>query len=58
MRKYHLSHLIIRLSADGNDVERAGTVELLRRFKEALEKIRVRGIAPKMCVILARREAV
>ena len=46
---------VICLSAGGNDVERTGSVELLRCFKEALGRIRDKGGVPVVCGIIPRR---
>ena len=46
---------IVCLSAGGNDIGRVHGVELLRRFKEVLGKVRDRGGIPVVCGILPRR---
>ena len=45
---------IVCLSAGGNDIGRTGSVELLRRYKEALGRIRDGGGVPVVCGILPR----
>ena len=46
---------IVCLSAGGNDVECVRSEELLRRFKEAVGKVRDRGGFPVVCGVLPRR---
>ena len=45
---------VVVVSAGGNDIGRVGSVEIFRRFREMLGKIRDNGGIPVVCGILPR----
>ena len=45
------------ISAGGNDIGRVRPVELWRRFRQALERVRALGGTPVVCGVLPRRSA-